>query len=205
MKLLSRLLFRQCKKRRSFASFLSSRSQSTHKFSYEHGTSSTPLIGDTIGTFFDAQVNRYANDLALVVKHQNIRWSYEEFQYYINALASGISSLGITAGDRVGIWSPNNAEWATVQFATAKIGAVLVNINPAYRSQELKFVLNRVQCKCLVMAPSMKHSNYIQLYLIEPQLAHDLFFFIDTELRKSSYLLPMSSVFVMSSKIFLFL
>lgn len=151
-----------------------------------HGTSHAPLIGDTIGAFFDAQVNKYANDLALVVKHQDIRWSYKEFEYHVNALASGLSSIGITAGDRVGIWSPNNAEWATTQFATAKIGAVLVNINPAYRSQELKYVLNRVQCKCLVMAPAMKHSNYIQLLEeIAPELAsskrgvYDAFFIVE--------------------------
>lgn len=91
----------------------------------------------------------------------------------VNAFVSGLASIGISVGDRVGIWSPNNSEWTTSQFATAKLGAILVNINPAYRSSELKYVLNKVQCKCLILAPAMKSSNYIELLeAIAPELTH---------------------------------
>jgi fatty-acyl-CoA synthase len=129
--------------------------------SYVHGVSATPLIGDTIGVHFDQAVERFTDRDALVVRQQNIRWSYGELKAKVDALAAGLLALGLTTGDRVGIWSPNNAEWAITQFATAKAGLILVNINPAYRLSELDYTLNKVGCKALVTADSFKTSDYI--------------------------------------------
>src|SRR5688572_25314817 len=109
--------------------------------SYVHGASATPLLGDTIGVHFDKAVRRWPNAAALVVRHQNIRWTYSELQREVDAVAAGLLALGLEPGDRVGIWSPNNAEWVVTQFATAKAGMILVNINPAYRLVELEYAL----------------------------------------------------------------
>jgi fatty-acyl-CoA synthase len=95
------------------------------------------------------------------VRHQNIHWSYGELKARVQAFAAGLLALGIEPGDRVGIWSPNNAEWVITQFATAKLGAILVNINPAYRLAELDYALNKVGCKALITADSFKTSNYV--------------------------------------------
>ncbi|MCZ6875308.1 MAG: AMP-binding protein [bacterium] len=129
--------------------------------SYVHGTSSTPLLGDTIGVHFDKAVMRWPNAEALVVRHQDIRWTYSELQQQVDALAPGLLALGLQPGDRVGIWSPNNAEWVVTQFATAKAGLILVNINPAYRLAELEYALNKVGCKGLITAASFKTSDYV--------------------------------------------
>ncbi|MDE2285816.1 MAG: AMP-binding protein [Hyphomicrobiales bacterium] len=129
--------------------------------SYVHGVSATPLIGDTIGAHFDRMAERFADRDALVVRQQNIRWSYGELKAKVDALAAGLLALGLTPGDRVGIWSPNNTEWAITQFATAKAGLILVNINPAYRLSELDYALNKVGCKALVTADSFKSSDYV--------------------------------------------
>ena len=129
--------------------------------SYVHGASDVPLIGETIGVHFDKIVARWGERDALVVRHQKVRWSYAELQRRVDAFAAGLSALGLAPGDRVGIWSPNNAEWVVTQFATAKAGLILVNINPAYRLSELDYALNKVGCKALVTADHFKTSDYV--------------------------------------------
>ena len=101
--------------------------------SYVHGASDVPLIGDTIGAYFDKAAARWGDRPALIVRQQEVRWSYGEFKERIDAFAAGLLALGIAPGDRVGIWSPNNAKWVVTQFATAKAGIILININPAPR------------------------------------------------------------------------
>jgi fatty-acyl-CoA synthase len=129
--------------------------------SYVHGVSMTPLIGETIGVHFDKMAARFADRDALIVRQQNIRWTYGELKEKTDALAAGLLALGLIPGDRVGIWSPNNAEWVITQFATAKAGLILVNINPAYRLTELDYALNKVGCKALITADSFKTSDYV--------------------------------------------
>src|SRR6266705_2293989 len=131
--------------------------------SYSHGASSVPLIGDTIGVQFDKAVERWHERPALIVRHQNIRWTFGELKARVDAFAAGLLAFGIEPGDRIGIWSPNNAEWVITQFAAAKAGAILVNINPAYRLAELDYALNKVGCKALVNADSFKASNYVAM------------------------------------------
>jgi fatty-acyl-CoA synthase len=129
--------------------------------SYAHGVSLTPLIGDPIGVHFDKAAARWAECDALIVRQQKVRWTYAELKAKVDAFAAGLLALGLTPGDRVGIWSPNNAEWVITQFATAKAGLVLVNINPAYRLHELDYALNKVGCKALLTADSFKTSDYV--------------------------------------------
>jgi fatty-acyl-CoA synthase len=131
--------------------------------SYYCGASSEQIIYRTIGSYFDEIAGRYPDNEALVVCHQGIRWTYAEFQRRIDALAAGLLSLGIEPGDRVGIWGPNSYEWVLVQYATAKIGAIMVCINPAYRLYELEYALNKVGCRALVTAESFKTSRYLQM------------------------------------------
>jgi fatty-acyl-CoA synthase len=106
--------------------------------SYVHGASDVPLIGETVGAHFDRVAARWPERTALVVREQGVRWSYAELKERVDAFAAGLLALGLEPGDRVGIWSPNNAEWLVTQFGTAKAGLVLVNINPAYRTHELE-------------------------------------------------------------------
>ena len=133
------------------------------KISYTSGTSTTPLLGITIGDKFDEIVQRFPNREALIVTHQGIRWTYEELAREVDQCAKALIGCGLQKGDRVGIWSPNRAEWTVIQFATAKAGIILVNINPAYRKQELKYALNQSGCKMLVLANQFKTSNYIDI------------------------------------------
>ena len=129
--------------------------------SYVHGASDTALIGDTIGMYFDKAVARWHDREALVVRHQDIRWTWAELKQRVDDLAAGLIALGLEPGERIGIWSPNNMEWAVTQFATAKAGLILVNINPAYRLAELEFALNKVECKALITATAFKSSDYV--------------------------------------------
>ena len=129
--------------------------------SYVHGASDVPLIGETIGAYFDQAAARWGERDALVVRHQQIRWSYAELKRRVDAFAAGLLALGLEPGERVGIWSPNNAEWVVTQFATAKAGLILVNINPAYRLSELDYALNKVGCQALVTADHFKTSDYV--------------------------------------------
>ncbi len=140
--------------------------------SYVHGASSTPLIGKTIGEFFDEAAARWADDEALVVRYQGIRWTYAELRHRTDNLAAGLLALGLEPGDRIGIWSQNCAEWVLTQFATAKAGLILVNINPAYRRSELEYALNKVGCKALILAPRFKISDYIAILSeLAPEIA----------------------------------
>ena len=129
--------------------------------SYAHGVSTTPLIGDTIGVSFDKSAERWPDRPALIVRQQNVRWTYRELQERVDAFAAGLLALGLAPGDRIGIWSPNNAEWVITQFATAKAGLIMVNINPAYRTYELEYALNKVGCKALITAERFKTSDYL--------------------------------------------
>jgi fatty-acyl-CoA synthase len=131
--------------------------------SYVQGASSVPLIGETIGVHFDRAAARWRDRAALIVRHQDIHWSYGELKARVDALAAGLLALGLAPGDRIGIWSPNNSEWAITQFATAKAGLILVNINPAYRLSELEYALNKVGCKALVTADRFKGSDYVAM------------------------------------------
>jgi fatty-acyl-CoA synthase len=130
------------------------------ELAYASGTSGKPLLGDTIGANLDRTVAAFGERDALVEYETGRRWSYDELATEIDAIALGLLGLGVTRGDRVGIWSPNRAEWVFVQYATAKIGAILVNINPSYRVHELEFVLNQAGIRTLVAAPSFKTSGY---------------------------------------------
>jgi fatty-acyl-CoA synthase len=130
------------------------------ELSYTSATSDTPLLGDTIGGNFDRTAAAFPDRLALVDVPAGLRYSYGELKDEVDALAYSLLQQGIAKGDRVGIWSPNRAEWTITQYATAKIGAILVNINPAYRTSELEFVLNQSGCKLLVAAQRLKSSDY---------------------------------------------
>ena len=139
--------------------------------SYVNGASALPLLGDTVGVHFDRAAARWADAEALVARHQNVRWTYGELQRRVDACAAGLLAVGLEPGDRVGIWSPNNAEWVVTQFATAKAGLILVNINPAYRLAELEYALSKVGCKALVTAGSFKSSDYVgMLGQLAPEL-----------------------------------
>ncbi len=131
--------------------------------SLDCGATDVPLIEDTIGTFFDAMALRQGGHEALVSAHQKRRYSYRALLQEANRLASALLGLGLAPGDRVGIWSHNNAEWVLMQLATAKVGLVLVNINPAYRTVELEYALNKVGCKALVTMASFKTSDYLAM------------------------------------------
>jgi len=134
-----------------------------NKPSYVHGASAVPLIGETIGAHFDRIAMKYAPREALVVRHQDVRWSWAELKRRVDNLACGLRRLGLAPGERIGIWSQNCAEWVLTQFATAKAGLILVNINPAYRRSELEYALNKVQCKALILSPGFKSSNYLEI------------------------------------------
>ena len=141
--------------------------------SYVHGASDKQLIGQTIGRFFDDACARHAEREALVVRHQNVRLTYAQLKSRVDALACGLMRLGLEPGERIGIWSQNNMEWALTQFASAKAGLVLVNINPAYRRSELEYALNKVGCRALVLSPAFKTSNYLEMIAdLAPELGH---------------------------------
>jgi fatty-acyl-CoA synthase len=128
--------------------------------SYASGTSTEPLIGRTIGDNLEAAVARWSENEALVVAHQNVRLTYGQFDDEVNTYARLLLGLGLAKGDRLGIWSPNCAEWALIQYATAKIGVILVNVNPAYRTHEVEYALRQSGCVALVAATDFKTSDY---------------------------------------------
>jgi fatty-acyl-CoA synthase len=128
--------------------------------SYSHGTFDTPLLGDTIGAHFERTAARFAERPALVSRQQDVRLTYAQLDAAIDAVAAGLLRAGIQAGDRVGIWAPNCAEWVLVQYATAKVGAILVNVNPAYRAHELEYVLRQSGMRLLISASAFKTSDY---------------------------------------------
>jgi fatty-acyl-CoA synthase len=128
--------------------------------SYVSGVSSTPLLGHTIGATFDRTVARFGVREALVSRQQDERYSYAQLYEAVDRVARGLLALGLEQGERVGIWAPNCTEWALVQFATAKLGIILVNINPAYRTSELEYALRQSGCRALISAQSFKTSDY---------------------------------------------
>ena len=127
--------------------------------SYVHGASETPLLGQTIGENLDRAIERWGEREALVSCHQNVRYTYAELGEAVDRLARALLADDLEPGDRLGIWSPNCAEWVLVQYATAKAGIVLVNINPAYRTSELEYALRQSGCRALIAAPAFKTSD----------------------------------------------
>ena len=141
------------------------------RWSYASGVSDVPLLGLTIGDLFDQTAATYPDHPALISRQQQIRLTYRELQAQVDQCAKGLMSLGLHKGQRVGIWSPNRAEWCITQFATSKIGVILVNINPSYRLHELEYALKQAGCTGIVIAPEFKSSNYTQmLYDLAPEL-----------------------------------
>ena len=130
---------------------------------YASGDRSTPLLKETIGRNLESTVARFPDRDALISVHQGIRQSYRAFNDSVDLLAMGLLRLGLEAGDRVGIWSPNCAEWVWLQYATAKVGVILVNINPAYRTHELRYALTQSGCRVLVAAQTHLSSNYREM------------------------------------------
>ncbi|HIQ33475.1 MULTISPECIES: AMP-binding protein [Acinetobacter] len=142
------------------------------RLSYASGTSSQPLLGMTIGEKFDQACQQYADQEAIVSSHQNRRLTYRELQQEVEAFACSLLRLGLKKGDRLAIWSPNCIEWTVTQFAAFKVGIVLVNLNPAYKSHELEYVLNKVSCKGLIIASQFKTTNYQELLTrIAPEIS----------------------------------
>ena len=131
--------------------------------SYVHGACDVPLIGETIGDLFDRVTEKMPDNEALVSCHQGLRYTYRQLQAACDLLARGLMACGIQKGERVGIWSPNYAEWVITQFATAKIGAILVNVNPAYRVHELEYALRQSGCRALIVAPPYKTTDFAAL------------------------------------------
>ena len=131
--------------------------------SYSRGPVDSPLLETTIGEALENAAARWGGNLALVSRHQSIRWTWADLNEQADRIATGLLAHGVGKGDRVGIWAPNCAEWTVTQFATAKIGAILVTINPAYRVSEVEYALNKVGCSVLVTAPSFKSSDYIAM------------------------------------------
>ncbi|KWK87101.1 AMP-binding protein [Burkholderia ubonensis] len=140
--------------------------------SYVRGATDVPLSEATIGQFLRDTAGRFPDRPAVVFREQRVRWSWREFADEVDVLATGLAALGIARGDRVGIWSPNRSEWLLTQFATARIGAILVNLNPAYRLAEIEYALNKVGCKAVITAERFKSSGYVDmLQAIAPELA----------------------------------
>jgi fatty-acyl-CoA synthase len=143
----------------------------SHTLSYTSSTSDKPLLGITIGDMFDQTVEQYPDHEALISRHQNLRYTYRQLQGEVDTCARALMALGVQKGERVGIWAPNCAEWAITQFATAKIGAILVNINPSYRVHEVQYALKQSGCTYLVTSPQFRTSNYTaMLYELAPEL-----------------------------------
>ena len=131
--------------------------------SYAHGAGAAPLLGETIGENLDRTIARFGDRDALISVHQDVRYTYAELGEAVDRLARALLAAGIAPGDRLGIWSPNCAEWVLVQYATAKAGIVLVNINPAYRTSELSYALGQSGCRALVAERAFKTSNYVAM------------------------------------------
>jgi fatty-acyl-CoA synthase len=127
---------------------------------YAHGASSTPLLGETIGETLAATAARYGERPALISRHQEQRFTYAELDAEVDRIARALLAAGLERGDRVGIWAPNCSEWALVQYATARIGVILVNVNPAYKTTELEYAMRQSGCRMLVAAKGFKTSDY---------------------------------------------
>ena len=142
------------------------------KMSYVHGVSATPLLGETIGAALRRAARDAGGRTALISRHQNIRLTYAELDAEVSRIAAGLLALGLSRGDRIGIWSPNNAEWLLTQYAAARAGLILVTLNPAYRVAELEYALNLSGSAAIVLARSFKTSDYeAMLRALIPALA----------------------------------
>jgi fatty-acyl-CoA synthase len=133
------------------------------RLAIDNGPTDVALLGETIGENLRRTIATYGDNDAIVARHQGIRWSYTEFGERVDRLSAGLLGRGLEIGDRVGLWSPNYAEWTLLQYATAKVGVILVNLNPAYRTHELAYALNQSGCRLLVAAPSFKSSDYMEM------------------------------------------
>src|SRR5919197_2994915 len=148
--------------------------------SYAHGASETPLLGETIGDNLARTATAHPDADALVSCHQDVRWSYAELDERVDRAAAALIAAGLEPGDRVGLWSPNRAEWTLVQYAAARAGIIQVSVNPAYRTSELEFALRQSGCRMLVAAPAFKTSDYVamteEVRPALPELEHAIFF-----------------------------
>ena len=133
------------------------------ELAYEHGPVDVALLDETIPANLIRTIEAYGHNEALVSCHQDIRWDYREFGRRVRDLAKSMLAAGLGVGDRVGLWAPNYAEWTLVQYATAEIGVILVNVNPAYRTHELAYALNQSGCRWVIAAPEFKASNYVEM------------------------------------------
>ncbi len=137
--------------------------RSARKLSYSCGAATVPLLGKCIGEVLDDAAAAHPGNEALVVCHQRKRYSYEQLRDEVERAARGLLALGIKKGDRIGIWATNCAEWVVTQFGTAKIGALLVNINPANRSVELESALRQSECQTLLLIQGFRDTDYVQV------------------------------------------
>ncbi|ETD72709.1 fatty acid--CoA ligase [Pelistega indica] len=141
------------------------------QLSYVHGASDKPLLGETLGQNFDTASEQYKDLLALVSRHQNIRYTYAQLREQVDIVACSLLRLGFKTGDRLGLWATNCAEWTIIQYACAKTGIILVNMNPSYRRTELEYSLNKVGCTGLVIISTFKDSDYVKMvYDVVPEL-----------------------------------
>src|SRR5215475_1132310 len=131
--------------------------------SYSHGACAIPLLGETIGENLRRTVERFGDREALVVRSQSYRATYRQLWDAVTEVARGLLAIGIERGERVGVWSPNRFEWVVLQYATARIGAILVNINPAYKASELGYVLNQSGVSVLAMSRGFRHNDYVAM------------------------------------------
>src|SRR5881275_641985 len=131
--------------------------------SYAHGVGSIPLLGETIGANLRRTVERFGDREALVVRRQNFRATYRELWELVNRAAKGLRARGVRTGERVGVWAPNRFEWVVLQYATARIGAILVNINPAYKAGELEYALNKSGVSLLCLARGFRQADYLAI------------------------------------------
>lgn len=143
--------------------------------SYVRGDTSSPLSELTVSGLLAETVKRHRQRPAVVFREQGIRWTWQEFSNAVDAMAAGLHTLGLGRGDRIGIWSPNRVEWLVTQFATARLGLVLVNVNPAYRLAELEYALNKVGCKAIIASEAFKTSRYLEMIqTLAPELQHSV-------------------------------
>ena len=133
------------------------------QLSYAHGTGDVPLLGETIGRNLRRTAERVPDAPALVSRRQDVRLTYAQFEAEVDRAARALIAAGLAKGDRLGVWSPNRSEWTILQYATARAGVILVNMNPAYRTHELEFVLNQAGVRLLVAARSFKSSMYAEM------------------------------------------
>ena len=140
------------------------RNTSDYKWSYVSGTTTEPLSGYTLGQLIDRSAEKYGNQDALISMHQQLRKSFIDVKIESEKLGAGLINLGLKRGDRLGIWGPNSYQWYQTQMAAAKAGLVLVNVNPGYKSSELKYCINKVGIKAIISAESFKSTDYFKVY-----------------------------------------